>query len=200
MKVTRQDFMHYISNLNADADIPLWSGYMPEKVLHSGQKFFDLPTAVRALMIADGTVTMALEAIYQEPIQVSLKEQTMLDLDHSVPLLELASGKQAFFRQVELRGEDSKRCYVSAFSILKEGALSSTLWERLRNREVGMGVVLRNASQGSFRRVLHIDTGNLVDRHDPSHVHRTYSVTIDDNPAILITEIFSLEALRITDR
>ncbi len=192
--------MRYIQSLGVDADIPPWSGYMPDKTLRNGQQFFDLPTAVRALLIADGTVTMALEAIYKEAIKVELSDQSMMLLDSDVPLLGLKAGHQVFYREVGLRGERSNRRYVSAYSLLKEGALSPELWERLRNREVGMGVILRNASQGSFRRVLHIDTGDLIDQQDANKVHRTYSVTIDDQPAILITEVFSLKALGEIER
>lgn len=189
------NFINYISPLTADQDIPSWSGYMPSKVLGNEVRFFDLPAVIRALMIADGTVTMALEVIYQEPIKVELIEQHALVLERAVALLNLAEGEEAFYREVELVGQHSGKRYVRAYSLLKKDALSSALWDKLRNKEVGMGVVLRNASQGSFRKVLHIGMGDIDGATDKTNAHRTYSVNIENEPAILITEVFSLEAL-----
>lgn len=189
-------FLNYISGLQQDKDIPSWSGYMPNKKLSDRQMFFDLPSVVRALMVTDGTVTMALEVIYKEPIEVELLDQHNLILDHDIKLLDMEAGEEVFYREVLLRGKQSRKTYVRAYSLLKKNTLSATLWEQLRNREIGMGVVLRNAAQGSFRKVLHmglgdINTGASLDEY----VHRTYSVNIDEAPAILITEVFTLSSL-----
>ena len=202
-------FFDYIAQLEADNDIPAWSGYMPEKQLQDKTFFFDLPAVLRALLLADGTVTIALEAIYKEQIQVQLVEQHSLLAEQAIPLLGIDSGQEVFYREVQLRGKDSGKCYVQAYSLLKQIALSPDLWKKLSDDKVGMGVVLRNAAQGNFRKVLHIGAGDLGDANEnPSDekqqietatvlekMHRTYSVNIKSKPAILITEVFSLSAL-----
>ncbi len=188
-----QAFIDYICSLREDVDIPQWSGYMPEKKLGAKLQFFDLHPVMRALMIADGTVTMAIEAIYREPVIVALQQQEALKLEQTVPLLNVAANKELFFRHVELRGKLSEKTYVSAYSLLKREALDDQLWTKLKNKEVGMGVVLRNAAQGSFRKVLHMGAGDLRGEGEKS-VHRTYSVHINDRPSIAITEVFNLDA------
>ena len=196
MTETTSSFLQYIGRVTMDEDIPAWSGYMPEKKLSNDNSrlFFDLPVVARALMIADGTVTMALEVVFKEPIKVNLLDQYMLQVDTEVPLLGIDVGSEAFYREVELVGEFSGKQYVRAYSLLKRDALSDELWQKLKDREVGMGVVLRNAAQGSFRKVLHMGIGDLQG-NDEDYSHRTYSVNIENKPAILITEVFSLEAL-----
>lgn len=198
VETEKQLFLDYICALRADTDIPQWSGYMPDKQLGGGQLFFELHPVIRALMIADGTVTMAIEAIYREPIDVIVKHQAMQSLPQSNALLNVAANKELYYRQVELKGKNSAKCYVKAYSLIKREALNENLWRKLKNKEVGMGVVLRSAAQGSFRKVLHIGRGGLEqgkknDKSD-SHVHRTYSVNINDRPCMLITEVFDLKA------
>lgn len=202
-------FFDYIAQLEADNDIPAWSGYMPEKQLQDKTFFFDLPAVLRALLLADGTVTIALEAIYKEQVQVQLVDQYKLLAEHAIPLLGIESGQEVFYREVTLKGKDSGKPYVQAYSLLKQNALSPDLWKKLSDDKVGMGVVLRNAAQGNFRKVLHIGAGDLGNANkgpsnDPNQVealttlekvHRTYSVNIQSEAAILITEVFSLSAL-----
>ena len=195
-----QAFFDYICSLRADADIPQWSGYMPDKQLGGGQLFFDLHPVMRALMIADGTVTMAIEAIYREPIEVEVKNQEMQSLPQPNSLLNVAANQELFYREVKLMGKKSGKNYVNAHSLIKREALNEDLWTKLKNKEVGMGVVLRSAAQGSFRKVLHMGAGNIGNkdssRPDENFLHRTYSVNINDRPCMLITEVFNMEAFR----
>lgn len=188
-------FLEYISELQADDDIPTWSGYMPDKrlVTQTGSiRFYDLHPVLRALLIADGTVTMALEAIYREPVVVTTLAQGVITVANDILLLDVTAGDDVFFRRVQLRGADSDKVYVEAYSLLRQHVLDSALWAQLQSEEIGMGVVLRNAGKSSFREVLHIGGGNLVG--EDGFVHRSYRVQLDMLPAILITEVFDLNA------
>lgn len=190
----RQKFLRYVAGLQADRDIPTFSGYMPDKRLSTTAEsflFYDLHPVLRALLIADGTVTMAIEAIYREPIEVVTLAQGEIEVNCEIPQLRVAVGDAVFYREVELRGRDSGKVYVHAYSLLKRAAIERELWLQLINREIGMGVVLRSASKGNFRQVLHIGGGDLEGRS--GYVHRSYSVQMDGEPGILITEVFDLE-------
>lgn len=186
-------YFHYLANLKADADIPRWSGYMPDKVIHPATRktFYDLPKAVRPLMIADGTVTMALEALFAEPITVRADEQLVTTLTTPVPLLELAGNETVVFREVSLLGNLSGRRYVRAFSLVCIDRLPEEVKRQLLEKHAGMGVILRNAASGSFREVLHIGGGDLTGP-TANRAHRTYRVSIERSPSILITEVFDL--------
>lgn len=188
----------YLSNLAPDPDLTPWSGYMPQRCVDpaSGTMFYDLHPVLRALLIADGTVTMAIEAIYREPIKVETAAQRMLRFPESLSLLETKGAYDFLYREVELLGHHSGKHYVKAFSLLKLESLSQSLRERLLSKEVGMGVVLRSATQGSFRQVVHIGMGDLGLNQRERYVHRTYSVSIANVPAILITEVFDLLAFK----
>lgn len=188
---SKDAFLSYISSLEADSDITRWSGYMPDKKLGNGALFYDLHPVIRALLIADGTVTMAIEAIYREEVEVRACEQGFLMLKEQIPLLGLSLGEEVFYREVELVGVRTGKSYVKAQSLLRRDSISVELWSQLKSERVGMGVVLRHTASNSYREVLHIGAGSLTSLESKS-VHRTYSVKINSLPAILITEVFDL--------
>ena len=192
-----QTFLSYISSLRADESIQPSSGYMPNKPLAGSSTacFYDLPPVIRALLIADGTVTMAIEAVYKEPVNVITQHQQFLSLSEPIPLLGLAAGEGVLYRNVILKGAHSNKEYVEAHSILKQSSIDGELWQRLVNKEVGMGVVLRNFSKASYREVLHFGVGDLNHSVEGS-VHRSYRVTLAGESAILITEVFNLDAFK----
>lgn len=137
--------------------------------------------------MADGTVTMALEAYFDEVIRISTTRQEPMRLDKPIPALKMMAGDDCYFRQVDLLGEASKTCYASATSILNKRAIGDSLFEQLVDEHVGIGVILRNSARGSFREVLKVAVGGLMTDFD---VHRTYRVSLNGTPAILITEEF----------
>ena len=168
---------------------------MPDKALNihgDATAFYDLHPVLRALLIADGTVTMAIEAIYRERISVNAISQAFISAPDDISLLGVKRGEEIFYREVELVGGSTDKGYVHAYSLLKQSAIGPELWEQLKSEKIGMGVVLRSAAQSSFRQVVHIGGGNLEGQDDC--VHRSYSVQIEGDPAILITEVFNLKA------
>ena len=146
-----------------------------------------LPPFLRALLVADGTVTMALEAYFDEVIRISTTRQEPMRLDRPIAALHMVAGDDCYFRQVDLLGETSRTRYASATSILNKRAIGDSLFEQLVDEHVGIGVILRNSARGSFREVLKVAMGGLMSEFD---VHRTYRVSLNGTPAILITEEF----------
>lgn len=145
-----------------------------------------LPAFLRALLVADGTVTLLLQAYFDEPVSIEMCNQMPVTISAALPVLGLQAGDKAFFRQVRLIGQDTGSRYALASSLLNPSRIHPKLFQELINEEVGLGEVLRNAARGSFREVLDIS------RLSPETVCRTYAVFVDQLPAILITEMFSI--------
>lgn len=147
----------------------------------------ELPAFLRALLVADGTVTVLLRAFFDEAIQIRTQGQSALTLELPISVLKMDSGEEAFQRQVELSGSNSGTLYATATSILNPAAMPDRLFDALIRKDVGMGEVLRNSARGSYREILSIDcSGN--------EAIRTYLVYLDGRPAILITETFFVSA------
>jgi len=148
----------------------------------------EIPPFLRALLVTDGTVTMALEAYFSERISINTLRQGRISAPSSLPALEVSKYGDCFFREVELIGAKSGLCYGHASSILNKNAIDADLFEQLVSENVGIGVILRNLARGSHREVLALGGGNIMTSSD---VSRTYSVSINALPAILITEEFT---------
>lgn len=140
---------------------------------------------LRALLVADGTVTLLLRAYFDEEILVETTGQSSFVLEFALPHLGLEQGDDAFFRQVKLIGRKTGHTYAQASSVLNPAALKPELFAALIKEDVGMGEVLRNSARGSYREIFDVRTV------DDSRMARTYAVLLDANPAILITETFN---------
>ena len=149
----------------------------------------ELPPFLRSLLVADGTVTLALEAYFGETIRIVTLRQGAVRLSSSLSVLCMPQGATGYFREVELRGESTGEVYAHASSILNKRAIPGSLFDALVDERVGIGVILRNSAKGSFREVLRVATGGLMTDFD---VNRTYRVSLGGVPSILITEEFPI--------
>ena len=140
---------------------------------------------LRAVLVADGTVTLLLKAYFDEGMCIETMYQSSFVLEAPVPQLNLLDGDNAFFRQVDLVGSRTGKIYAQANSILNPVLLNPALFSALIKKDVGMGDVLRNSARGSYREILDI---RFLDHEK---IARTYTVTLDSVPAIMITEVFN---------
>lgn len=145
----------------------------------------ELKPFLRALLVADGTVTLLLRAYFDEDVLVETISQSSFVVGTALPHLGLSKGDDAFFRQVDLTGAKTGHTYAHATSVLNPAALTPALFSALIKEDVGMGDVLRNSARGSYREIL--DVRAL----DNARMGRTYTVVLDAQPAILITEMFN---------
>ncbi len=150
----------------------------------------ELPGFLRSLLVADGTVTMALEAYFDEVIRIETVMQEPRNLPCDVAALDMVAADTCYFRRVKLLGEETGRCYAEATSLLNKKAIGDVLFDQLVDEHVGIGVILRNSAKGSFREVLSLARGRLLAEFD---VYRTYRVSLNGVPAILISEEFPLD-------
>lgn len=154
------------------------------------KQFSDLPPFLRSLLVADGTVTLLLQAFFDESIEIEMLEQQSTKVSIDLSILGLKLHDTAFYRRVVLKGEDRGGIYADAVSLLNPARIHPDLFAQLIDERVGMGEVLRNSARGSFREVLDIT------RVSEDAVKRTYAVFVEQHPAILITECFQVSAFR----
>jgi chorismate-pyruvate lyase len=150
-----------------------------------------LPAFLRALLVTDGTVTKILEAYFWEPVTVDTLEQRFETADEPVPAIRVEPGDRCLIREARLRGTDSGRSFADAFSLIRTELIPTDFRQRLIDREIGIGVLIRDSGLESYREVL--DVGLDVDADGRRAVCRTYRIFIERCPVILITECFPLE-------
>lgn len=155
-----------------------------------------LPPFLRALLATDGTVTKILEAYFWEPLSVDTLEQRLETAADPVPWLEIERGDRCMLRDAQLRGTESGRCFAEAFSVIRIEFIPADFRQRLIDREIGIGVLIRDSGLESYREVLDIGLDRLAD--DQVAVFRTYRIIIARRPVILITEYFPLALYRQT--
>ena len=145
-----------------------------------------LPPFLRAVLLADGTVTSLISAFMGEEIDVLAVDQGFIKMPEELSFLELEKDATAFVRKVNLIGRNSNKQYAAAESLLNPALIGTDLFRALTDDVVGMGEVLRNNAQGSYREIINIqDTSTKIAK-------RTYAVYLDRRPCILITEAFNI--------
>ena len=160
----------------------------------------ELPPFLRCLLVADGTVTKAIEAYFWEPIEVRPLHQQLITLDHEQPFLESAAARPALQRVVSLIGEHSGITYATAISYIHADALSADRFQQLENEEIGIGELLRESELESYREIVDFgitansQTSELRQQTERcNELYRTYRVLMGGEPAIQITEYFPIE-------
>ena len=154
----------------------------------------DLPPFLRALLVTDGTVTKILEAFFWEPVAVDTLEQRFEAALEPVPWILVEAGDRCLIRDARLRGTDSGRSFAEAFSLIRVELIPPGFRQRLIDREIGIGVLIRDSGLESYREVL--DVGLERTGEGALAVFRTYRIFIERHPVILITEYFPLDLYR----
>ncbi|MBK1705959.1 4-hydroxybenzoate synthetase [Halochromatium glycolicum] len=151
-----------------------------------------LPPFLRALLVTDGTVTKALEAYFWEPVVVDTLRQEFIVAADEIPWIAVKPQDQVLVREALLRGSDTGKHYAQAFSVIRTALIPSSFRERLINREIGIGVLIRDSGLESFREVMEVGV-EPEPIEGARALYRTYRIIIDGRPVILISETFPLE-------
>lgn len=163
-----------------------------------------LPPFLRALLVTDGTVTKILEAYFWEPVNVSTQRQDFVVAEQSIPWIAVGAGDRVLVRDAHLRGADSGTLYATAFSVIRTERIPIAFRQRLIDREIGIGVLIRDSGLESYREVMEVDMATSpVDAGVASAslgaediLSRTYRIIIGSEPVILITEGFPVARYR----
>ena len=179
------------------------SGYLEDGVIvdaGGGQHpISDLPPFLRTLLVADGTVTKALEAYFWEPVAVRPLQQKLER--HAGPIRGLAFGQEhpLLHREVSLEGRDSGTRYALARSFLALENLPTHFAEAIVAGKMGIGELLREQGVETYRDIIGLDylprgaaTDERLEKLDDDIVARSYRISVSGVPAILVTEYFPI--------
>jgi len=190
----------YDKPLASTGDTPLrWEGFLRDGAipLDDGGRLplAELPAFLRALLVTDGTVTKILEAYFWEPVEVETLQQELVTAERPIDWVQVGAGDRVLIRRARLRGTDTGRVYAKAFSVIRPELIPETFRQRLIDREIGIGVLIRDSGLESYREVLEVGVEPAEGDDAASEavsVYRTYRIIIDRKPVILITEGFPL--------
>ena len=158
----------------------------------------ELPPFLRALLVTDGTVTKILEAYFWEPVEVVTLEQEFIRAERPIEWIRIAPGDRVMIRRARLSGVDSGSLYATAFSVIRTQLIPEAFRQRLIDREIGIGVLIRDSGLESYREVLEVgidsagESSRAISPVRSDVIFRTYRIIIDGEPVILITESFPL--------
>ncbi|MGB5735954.1 MAG: chorismate pyruvate-lyase family protein, partial [Thiohalocapsa sp.] len=102
-----------------------------------------LPAFLRALLVTDGTVTKMLEAYFWEPVVVDTLRQEFITAEAEIPWIDIAARDRIMVRRARLRGADSGKHYAHAFSVIRTELIPPHFRQRLIDREIGIGALIR---------------------------------------------------------
>lgn len=168
-------------------------GAIPRSGSREGLALAGVPPFLRALLVTDGTVTKILEAYFWEPVAVDTLAQELMTAERDIPWVEVGAGDQVLVRQAQLRGTDTGKVYATAFSVIRTERIPPAFRQRLIDREIGIGVLIRDSGLESYREVMEVGAADAdILAAGDDEVFRTYRIIIDGVPVILITETFPL--------
>ena len=179
------------------------SGYLQDGVVADAEgarhRIGDLPPFLRTLLVADGTVTKALEAYFWEPVDVRQLLQQLECQAGPVEGLIYTAGSPLLHREVSLEGRNSGRCYALARSFLAMESLPARFGEAIVTGKMGIGELLREQGVETYRDITHLDyhrrddlNDNRLQTLDDDIISRSYRISVSGVPAILVTEYFPI--------
>ena len=156
-----------------------------------------LPAFLRTLLVADGTVTKALEAYFWEPVMVERLAQQRRVLTAPVEGLPAREGDEVLCREVLLRGQKSGSDYAAARSFLWLDRLDPAYHRALQEGRIGIGELLREQGIETYREIIGLQylesppvDDELLALLQPPLMARSYRIRAAGEPAFLVTEYF----------
>jgi len=179
------------------------SGYLRDGVIRdlSGNPFpiSAFPPFLRTLLVADGTVTKALEAYFWEHVDVRQLKQELSVPAEPVEGLRYSADQPLLNREVSLTGRSSGRCYALARSILALESLPPHFAQAILEGKMGIGELLREQGVETYRDIVNLHFfhhGQPAETDlsilDGDVVSRSYRISVSGVPAILVTEYFPI--------
>ncbi len=157
----------------------------------------DLPPFLRTLLVADGTVTKALEAWFWEPVKVVPLRNELEYLEAPVDGVDTIPGDRVLKREVVLRGADTDRIYACARSTVTLKHLPEKIGAALEAGQIGIGELLREQGFETYRDIFNINYLTRIPQEDsllsvlsPEIISRSYRIRVGGRPAIVVTEYF----------
>jgi len=179
-------------------------GYLSDPVIttESGDccDLSQLPAFLRTLLVADGTVTKALEAWFWESVKVVPLVNKQTKLNALKNGLKAEKGENVLQREVILQGVSSDQIFACARSIVALEQLPDEIGRALKSGKIGIGELFREKGLETYRDIFAInhyksDPKNdaMLDLLKGNIVSRSYRIWLNGNPAIIVTEYFPVD-------
>ncbi|MEZ5353904.1 MAG: chorismate pyruvate-lyase family protein [Bryobacteraceae bacterium] len=156
----------------------------------------DLGMVQRVLLVTDGTLTDAVEALFGEPIGLRKLGSRIAPSDGDSGALEAAPGSGIMHREILLKGEATGRNYVYAESELMLDRLPEGFREGLLVTNTPMGRLWSEHRMETWKELLYagpVEAGGLA-VHFPGCtgglIKRTYRIFCGGRPLMVISEFF----------
>ncbi|HID82044.1 MAG TPA: DUF98 domain-containing protein [Thiotrichales bacterium] len=183
------------------------SGYVSEHIIttDSGEtlNLAELPPFLRTLLVADGTVTKALEAWFWEPVKIAPLHNKLEQLTATIEGLEAGKGDRVLQREVALKGKNTDRVYACARSTVSLKHLPEKICTALEAGRIGIGELLREQGFETYRDIFNINylpeipaEDSLLSLLSSEIISRSYRIRVSGNPAIIVTEYFPVQLHR----
>jgi len=145
----------------------------------------------RALLVAGGTMTDLLEALFSERMTIAIVAQDLRSAADGHPALECAAAEPILDRRVVVRGSRSRRAYVRAASQICVDRLPSAMFEALQRGDTPLGTLIEHFQLETLKRVLEVLPQDSAEdgRLEPV-LTRTYLVINSGRPLMVIHEEF----------
>lgn len=169
------------------------NGYiLPDSAKHNDDlNFHSLPPFLRSLLISDGTITKSLEAYFGELVSIDLIEQGDFGFDKQRSYFDNVE-PLLVNRKVNIIGQKSGCCYLSADSMINTETLPVEIKYNLINNKAGIGQNLREYNISTYRQLITIEYNGMLLPKEQQYVERLYNILIDNSPAIVIKERYPL--------
>ncbi len=174
-------------------------GVIASSIEGSSIELATLPSFLRTLMIADGTVTKALEAFFWEKINIIPMLNEYETSKSAIKSLNQAAGTRVLCREVLLKGASSNTVFASARSLVVTKGLPAKLVEGLESGQIGIGELLRIQGCETYRDIMNIkyfpeksQADSLVSQLSGDVISRSYRISVAKEPVIQVTEYFPI--------
>lgn len=151
--------------------------------------FDSFPPFLRVLLMTDGTVTKSLESFFWEPISVAnVRQAACKDSNDIDPDLMPIDHEDYLIRHIDLIGESSQNCYLTAVSQFAIDRLPSAIRGDLESMKIGIGEILLGRGLETYRKIVELGASETNDKN----IWRRYLIYMCDRPVISITETFNV--------
>lgn len=152
--------------------------------------FSKLPMLLRIFLSTDGTVSKAIEAAFNESLNVSLISESTLTVAPNVESL--------LHREINLIGKKSGQIYTYASSYLNLSYVPDNLLDELKNSGHGVGWLLRKMNKEQYREIFDLGySEDLPEQFRPKGfskgVYRIYCIRVGGERFMEITEHYPLD-------
>ncbi len=151
--------------------------------------FMQAPAFLRALLVADGTVTKLIEAYVLESLQVVLHSQQPISDQPAALGLHLNKSDRYLHRKISLVGSRSSSVYLLAESWIDFNLFEDKVHQDFLQAKIGIGEIIQKFALPSCRKMVSYFS---EEENQQRFFGRTYVIHVNQQPAIQITEKFPL--------